>query len=147
MATSEPLIRNIAEGDFERVAELTNRNFPHMRLSPSRIALRLSLGYSYFVAVVNGEIVGFVEIKLGEKRVNLIGMVVEEKCRGRGVGGALIRKVIEFTMGKGKKAACLKVRRDNFSAIRFYERHGFILRNELEKNGESFYILCRKLET
>jgi ribosomal-protein-alanine N-acetyltransferase len=147
MTLSEPLIRNITEGDFKRVAELTNKAFPHMKMTPSKIAYRLSLGYSYFVAVINGRVVGFVDVRLGEKRVKLMGMVVEETSRGRGVGGALIRKTIEFAIEKGKKAVCLRVKRDNFAAIRVYEGHGFILKSELDKNGESFYVLCRKLET
>lgn len=147
MAISEPLIRDIKEVDFGRVAELTNKHFPHMGMTPSKIAWRLSLGYYYFVAFVEGDIVGFADIKLGEKGARIMGMAVEEKFRGRGVGGALIRRAVEFAMEKGKKIVCLNMRRANLAAIHFYERHGFILKNELERNDEGFYILCRKLET
>lgn len=147
MTISEPLIRSIGEGDFERVAELTNRYFPHMKMTPSKVAWRLSLGCSYFVAVIAGEVVGFADIRLGEKRAKLIGMVVDEQLRGHGVGSALIRKAVEFAMEKGKKTVYLQVRRDNVAAIRFYGSHGFILKNELERNGESVCTLYRKLET
>ncbi len=116
-------------------------------MTPSKVAWRLSLGYSYFVAVVDDEVAGFVDIKLWEKTAKLIGMAVDKKFRGHGVGGALLRKVVEFAMEKGRRIVYLNVRRDNLTAIHFYERHGFILKRELEKNGESFYILYRKLET
>lgn len=147
MVVSEPFIRKIEERDFGRVAELTNSGFPHMTMTSSKIGWRVSLGYSYFVAVINGEVAGFVDIKLKEKRAKLMGMAVDERFRGQGVGGALIRKFIEFAMKNGKKTAYLKVRRDNPIAIHLYERNGFILKSELERNGESFYILYKKLET
>jgi ribosomal protein S18 acetylase RimI-like enzyme len=147
MAVSEPFVRSIEEGDFERVAELTNKNFPHMRMTPSKLAWRLSLGSSYFVAVVNGEVAGFADIRLREKTAKLMGMAVEEKFRGRGVGSSLIRKTTEFSMEKGKRLVYLNVRRDNLAAINFYKKNGFIIKKEVEKNDDSFYVLYRKLET
>jgi ribosomal-protein-alanine N-acetyltransferase len=147
MVVSEPLVRSIEEGDFKRVAELTNKNFPHMRMTLSKLAWRLSLGYSYFVAIVNGEVAGFADIKLREKTAKLMGMAVDEKFRGCGVGSSLIKKTIEFSMEKGKRLVYLNVRRDNIAAINFYKKNGFILKKEVEKNDDSFYILYRKLET
>lgn len=147
MAISEPLIRKIEERDFERVAELTNRGFPHMTMTPSKVSWRISLGYSYFVAVIAGEVAGFVDIKLGEKTAKLVGMTVDEKFRGQGAGSALLRKAIEFARESGKKSIHLRVRRDNSTAINLYQSNGFALKREAEKNGESFYILHRKLET
>jgi len=147
MAVSEPLIRKIVDADFERVADLTNRNFPSMEMTASKVAWRLSLGYSYFVAVAGGKVVGFADIWLGEKRAKLMGMAVEEKLRGRGIGGALIKKAIEFSIENGKKTIYLDVRRNNLAAIHFYERHGFIFKKETENGGEGFYLFYRKLET
>jgi ribosomal-protein-alanine N-acetyltransferase len=147
MAVSEPLIRDIGEVDFERIAELTTRSFPHMAMTPSKIAWRLSLGYKYFVAVINSEVVGFVDIRPRQKTAKLMGMAVDEKFRGHGVGGALIRKTIEFATENGKRILYLNVRCDNPTAIHFYKSHGFLLKKELEKNGERFYVFYRRLET
>jgi ribosomal protein S18 acetylase RimI-like enzyme len=147
MTFSEPFVRSIAEGDFERVAELTNENFPHMTMTPSKMSWRLSLGYSYFVAVVDGRVVGFADIRIGKKVAKLAGMAVEEKFRSHGVGSALIRKAIEFAMENGKRLIYLKVRCDNPTAIQFYKSQGFLVKRESEKNGEMFYVLYRKLET
>lgn len=147
MVVPEPFIRSIGEGDFERVAELTNKNFPHMRMTPAKLAWRLSLGYSYFVAILNGEVAGFADIKLREKTAKLMGVAVEEKFRGRGVGSSLIKKAIEFSTEKGKRLIYLNVRRDNLTAINFYKKNGFIVKKEVEKNDDSFYILYRKVET
>jgi ribosomal protein S18 acetylase RimI-like enzyme len=147
MAISEPFIRPIEQGDFERVAELTNEYFPHMSMTPSKISWRLSLGYCYFVAVIDGEVVGFTDIRLGVKRAKLVGMAVKKRFRGRGVGGALIRKALEFAMENGKKMLYLRVRRDNLAAINFYKRHGFILKTEPEGTDKISYILYRRFET
>jgi ribosomal-protein-alanine N-acetyltransferase len=147
MVFSEPLIRKIEEGDFERVSELTNTSFPHMMMTPSKVSRRLSLGYNYLVAVINAEVVGFVDIRLRQKTAKLMGMAVDEKFRSHGVGSALIRKTIDFSTEKGKKALYLNVRCDNPTAIRFYKSNGFTLKNEREKNGERFYVFHRRLET
>ena len=147
MIISEPLIRCIDETDFRAVAEITNKHFPHMLVTPSKIALRLSRGFSYFVAVVEGAVVGFIEVKLEEKKAKLLGMAVDDRFKGRGIGSALINKAIEFAVEEGKREIYLEVRRNNLSAIKVYERHGFVLKKELEKDGEGVYIMRRSLET
>jgi len=144
---SPPLVRRIEERDFERVAEITNRHFPQMRMTSSKIASRLSRGFFYFVAIVDGTVAGFVDVRLMERKAKVAGMAVDDKFRGRGVGSALLGKVLEFASERGKEKVCLKVRRDNLSALRFYGGHGFILENELGEYGETIYTLCRKLET
>ena len=144
---SHPLIRRIEVRDFKAVAEMTNRHFPHMNMTPSKISERLSKGFSYFVAVVDRIIVGFVDVKITEKYAKLMGLAVEEKFRGSGVGSALLDKAIEFAIARGKNAIYLKVKQSNLPAIKVYERRGFVFSKELDKNGESTYILSRKLET
>jgi ribosomal-protein-alanine N-acetyltransferase len=144
---TQPLIRKIKEIDFRAVAEITNKHFSYMSMTPSKIAARISRGFFYFVAVVDGKIAGFVDIEVKEKQARVIGLAVEDEFRGRGIGSALIAEAVEFAGSAGKRAVYLTVRQSNMSAIKFYERQGFIVARELEKRGEGFYIMCRKLET
>ena len=60
---------------------------------------------------------------LGRGEVELISMWVTPLARGRGVGDAAVRAVLEWA---GQRAVVLAVRADNRRAIGLYRRHGFI---------------------
>ena len=51
-------------------------------------------------------------------------LVVEETCRGQGIGGALMEALFERLPVLECKELCLAVMPGNESAIRFYRRHG-----------------------
>jgi len=57
-------------------------------------------------------------------------MVVRAGNRGRGAGSLLLRKAIELARTTGCLRLSLLTDRTNASAIRFYQRHGF-LRSEM----------------
>lgn len=145
--SSEPLVRVADERDFERIAEMTNKHFPHMRVTPSKISERVSRSFLYLVAVVDGVAVGFVDVKIMGGRAKVMGLAVEEEFRGRGIGSALLSKAIEVAKQRGCNLVYLKVKRSNARAVRLYERHGFVFRKEVERNGESVYVMSRKFET
>jgi ribosomal protein S18 acetylase RimI-like enzyme len=79
------------------------------------------------VARRSNRVVGMVsgtEPEAGE--VELISMWVEPDERGRGVGDALIRAVLEWAGRQGAEAVSLQVREGNEKAIHLYERLGFV---------------------
>jgi ribosomal protein S18 acetylase RimI-like enzyme len=79
------------------------------------------------VARRSNRVVGMVsgtELEAGE--VELISMWVEPNERGRGVGDALIRAVLEWAGRQGGEAVSLQVRETNARAIHLYERLGFV---------------------
>lgn len=51
-------------------------------------------------------------------------LVVDEECRAKGVGSALINALFERLPALACKEICLAVMPDNEAAIRFYRRHG-----------------------
>jgi ribosomal protein S18 acetylase RimI-like enzyme len=53
-------------------------------------------------------------------------LVVEEGCRRQGIGGSLLRALLEQLPGLQCKEICLAVMPENNEAIRFYKRHGLI---------------------
>jgi len=118
-----------------------------MKMTPSKILERISKGCLYIVAVIEGKVVGFVDVKIKEGRAKVMGLAVEEKYRGRGVGSALLSKAVEVARERGITTVYLKVKKSNVNAIKFYEKHGFVFRKEVEKNGEGIYIMFRKFET
>ncbi len=76
-------------------------------------------------------IIGQLSIKpVSERRALLhiatLGMAVVSAWRGRGVGSALVTAGLEFARGAGYKRVELYVYARNTSAIRLYEKHGFV---------------------
>ena len=64
---------------------------------------------------------GFVDASTPE-----IVIAVVPNYRGRGVGMALLRKLLETARSEGFDALSLTVRRDNPVALRLYELNGFV---------------------
>jgi ribosomal protein S18 acetylase RimI-like enzyme len=56
----------------------------------------------------------------------LFGMYVAPRARGRGVGEALVRAVLEEAARRGKSEVLLEVTDTNTTAISLYERCGFV---------------------
>jgi ribosomal protein S18 acetylase RimI-like enzyme len=77
------------------------------------------------LAVLDGVPVGMVS-GTAESPVELISMWVAPIARGRGVGDALVRAVLEWSERRGT-ATRLAVRQHNAPAIALYERHGFVI--------------------
>jgi ribosomal protein S18 acetylase RimI-like enzyme len=53
-------------------------------------------------------------------------LVVDEDCRNKGIGGALITALIERLKNLDCKEVCLAVMPDNETAIRFYRSHELV---------------------
>lgn len=53
-------------------------------------------------------------------------LVVDENCRGEGIGGALLDTLMDRLRGLDCKEVCVAVMPDNEGAIRFYKRHGLV---------------------
>lgn len=51
-------------------------------------------------------------------------LIVDEDCRGEGIGSALLSSLMEILKETSCKEVCLAVMPDNTDAIRFYKRHG-----------------------
>ncbi len=66
-------------------------------------------------------------LPLDAETIELMNIAVDEPCRGKGIGGALLEKAVEVAAGKGCREIILGTATEDCAAaqIRFYERHGF----------------------
>jgi len=87
-----------------------------------------------FVAEVDNQIVGYAVCWIAKRppylyKVDRIGYIsdvfVEEQYRRRGIGSALLGKILEWFKNKNIKYVELSVLVKNEKAIKFYEKHGF----------------------
>lgn len=105
------------------------------------------------LADVQGTPAGFALSRTTGEEAELLLLATHPALRGRGVGGALLRAVIEEARHRGVRDLHLEVRAGN-EAISLYQREGFEKVGERRsyyrgKNGDVFdaHSFIRKIET
>jgi L-amino acid N-acyltransferase YncA len=134
-------IRDAVEGDIERVTTIYNEVlgsstaiFNDQPVSVGERVQwwrgRVEREFPVLVAVENGAVVGFASF--GEfrswpgYRFTVEHTVhVDSEFRGRGVGSALVRELIERARAAGKHVMVGGVDAENMASLRFHERMGF----------------------
>jgi ribosomal protein S18 acetylase RimI-like enzyme len=70
----------------------------------------------------------------------LMGFVISENYRNKGIGGEVLEKVItQIYKEFGVRPIALGCHKDNYRAEEFYKKHGFIKTEYLE--GNDYYFL------
>ena len=118
--------------------------------------LRSMIGSSdgvMYTAKEDGEIIGIAHVSRLKRRMShraSIGVSVRRCAWHRGVGTALMDKLVAFSRNNGIEQLELEVRSDNERAIRLYEKFGFqkigTIPAFLKVNGETFdcdYMVLR----
>lgn len=85
----------------------------------------LSPGYTFFAALVGGELVGYIGVEWCLDEGNICNVAVEEKARRRGIGAMLVDAVTNEAKSRGAAKLFLEVNENNAAAIALYEKQGF----------------------
>ena len=93
------------------------------------------------VAVAGDQVVGHALVDVTPYNVAGLGMMVDARWRGKGVGGALVAAVVEAARDLGAHKVALQVWPHNQVARRLYRRHGLVEEGTLRRqyprrNGE-----------
>ncbi len=96
---------------------------------------------NYFIAELNGEAVGCVQLNIlhgiagrGKSRLQVEGVHIRADQRGQGLGGQMMRWVIEYGREKGARLVQLTSSKTRPDAHRFYDNLGF------ERSHEGFKL-------
>ena len=129
---SEVLIRNIKISDSERIQILSKQlgyDYPVERIS-TRIETVLKSSNKVFVAEVDDMAVGYIHLEkynvlYADPSINVLGLVVDENYRRRGIAGALIRVAERWAAENG--ACCMRVASNviRSGAHVFYAKMGY----------------------
>lgn len=102
----------------------------------------------WFVALVNGSAAGFAGACSAADEGEILDIAVKNEYRRLGIGGSLIRYVLDFMRQNGAHLVSLEVRRSNAVAIGLYEKCGFeaagIRRRYYRSNGEDAIIMIKE---
>jgi len=100
--------------------------------------------HAVYVAELNGRLVGWMHVfarpsLTAEPSAEVAGLVVDEHCRSRGIGEALMGQAERWAEEKGCRAVTLRSNVTRLRAHAFYDRLGY----ETIKTSKSF---CKFLD-
>jgi GNAT superfamily N-acetyltransferase len=138
----EPAIRPMRSGDAPAVAALaTQLGYPS---AADQVRRRLSkLGQTdgtAVVAEVEGRVAAWLHVEMryslvADREAQIMALVVDEGCRGRGIGSALMRHAERWAADHGADTVRVGSRITRTDAHRFYEAIGY----ELSKTSHWFH--------
>ncbi len=119
----------VSPGDFE---ELVAIRLATLSDTPERARERLGSSFhpehSRFI-VIDGHRAGFYTLRPADNGFHLEHFYILPPFQSRGVGGAVMRLLLEEAAGRPVFVGVLK----GSPAIRFYQRHGFVAAGESER--------------
>ena len=133
-ATAKIQVRRATLRDAERLAELSSQlGYPSTPEAIKRRLRRISNDAEHFVRVAeleSGRVVGWIHacasyLIESNPRAEIGGLVVEETCRGSGVGRLLMQHAEDWAGSKRLEAVYLRSNVIRKDAHRFYERLGY----------------------
>lgn len=116
-------LRPMVEADLPLIAALEHESYP---FPWSEGIFRDCLRVGYVCRVVElVDLVGYGVMSTGAGEAHILNLCVREAMRGRGIGGTLLRRLVELAAEAGALEAFLEVRPSNLAAIRLYQSLGF----------------------
>lgn len=97
---------------------------------------------AYFLAELNGEMLGCVFFFDWDKKVPGIGLVIADKAQGMHLGTRLMRYAIDYAKAIGKGGIFLTTSVCNLRGQMLYEKSGFEFMGQY-KNGKEYIYLLR----
>jgi RimJ/RimL family protein N-acetyltransferase len=133
----EPIREDHVEG-FREALDIVSRErkylvfqeAPPVEAMLSFVRGNIAAGHPHMVAVVDGKVVGWCDIRRGtrdaEAHSGMLGMGIIPGYRDRGLGRKLILATIDAARAAGMHRIELHARTENLRAIALYEKVGFV---------------------
>jgi|GEM_PF-6556953 len=124
------IVREMESEDTFEVFQLAHSLFPDSNISMK--------GYDLIFVAEDEDIVGFLHMGWIKGKVVIKGIGVREDHQGRGIATLLMEEVLSKISTESE--IHLKVKCDNFSALRLYQKHGFFIK----KFGSSLVMVKKQ---
>jgi ribosomal-protein-alanine N-acetyltransferase len=144
---SEYLIRRMTLPDVDGVYAIESASFPKPWNREDFVKeMTANACARYLVAEEAGEIIGFAGAWIVLDEAHITNIAVTQSCRGRGIGRALTKALLQYAANLGVVYATLEVRKSNETAKRLYQSLGFeyvgVRKRYYEDNGEDALLYC-----
>ena len=141
-------IRSMVESDLDAILAIEQVSYPKPWKREHFVHEIHSPLASPYVAVADGTVVGYVCLMSLFEEAQIMNIAVAPQQRGRGVAGMLLEQSIETAREQVAQLLVLEVRVSNATAIRLYERFGFVrfsVRKEYYENKEDAFLMEKPL--
>jgi len=139
------IIHQMTSGDLDEVTVIESTSFPRPWTREHFIAeLNSPRSYPLVARTADGSVAGYLCPMLVLDEGEILDVAVRHDCRGKGVGGALVRRAISELEARGARVVCLEVRVSNLAALTLYQRLGFKetgRRKRYYENGEDAILM------
>jgi len=145
-------IRSMTRRDLGAVLAVENASFAAPWRMSSYARAVAERGHSFFVAEMDGGLVGYAGLWVEGDQAHIAKVTVHEDYRRRGIGSALLEYLIDHSLRLGLTRMYLEVRRSNVAAQQMYRRFGFqferVQPNAYPDDGEDafIFVLARLLD-
>ena len=90
-------------------------------------------GGNFWIAIENGEVIGTISLQnLGEGEGILKAMYVHQEYRNKKIASKLMDILLDFALDNKYKKIKLDTYKEFEAAIKFYEKNGFIRKQEID---------------
>lgn len=142
------IIRTMYISDYEKVYELwmSCKNMGFNNLDDSREGIERFLKRNpdtSFVAMENDELIGIILAGHDGRRGYIYHMSVREESRHMGIGTKLVSKCLEALKNEGINKVALLVFKRNEVGNAFWEKQGFILREDIGYRNKELTKIIR----
>lgn len=145
------IVRKMLPSDLDAVAKIEEDTFsnPYTR---EQLAYELNENpvSGMYVAVVDHEVVGFIDFMITFNSSTIVQIAVKEEFKRKGVGNLLLGQMVKDCESKEDvvEFITLEVRVSNAPAIAFYKKHKFVLittKKHYYSDGEDALYMVRNL--
>ncbi len=122
-------VRKFRYEDLEEVLEISSSSLQEKYTLDFFLYLWQLSPEGFLVAEKNGKVVGFIlALQPCKDELRILMLAVDKNFRRHGIGSALLKELLlRFPV----RRVYLEVRTDNVEAIKFYEKHGFRIKEKI----------------
>lgn len=122
-------VETMDEPDLDDVLAIEEASFtsPWTRQMFLAEMQNVGVSYGYVLRTPGWPVAAFCTIWVVLDEIHINNVAVRPECRGGGVGRVLLEFVLRLGAGLGARRATLEVRRSNLTALKLYERLGFVI--------------------
>ena len=129
--------------DDSFIAELAARAFAEYDPHSVRVTLRMARAGTTWLALRDGEPVGFAVLRSVSDREQELGAIaVDERARGSGVGGALLAHIERTLSAAGGGQIRLHTAQANLAAMDLFLKRGFRVEQRLPRFYRGVFDAC-----
>ena len=145
------VVRKMLYSDLDAVVEIENATFSNP-YTKEQLAYELndSPVSGMYVAIVDHEVVGFIDFMITFNSSAIVQIAVKEEFKRKGIGNLLLGQMVKDCESKEDKVEyiTLEVRKSNAPAIAFYKKHRFqeiTIKKAYYEDGEDAIYMVRSL--